>query len=303
MTTASCGARGTAPSRRGFTLIELLVVITIIGILIGLLLPAVQQIREGARRMTCTNHLKQLGLALHNYANSRNEVFPKGSRGRHRHGMFTMLLPYIEQEALFDQINLNENTSNSPFRYTLIEVYTCPSYPDEYIVRNDPSSFKNGALTHYQGVGGTLRPNVDTVGSGFGEMPKNGIFGFEFAQRMAAVRDGLSNTFAIGEFVQRDYKGGGYTQPPGNVRGWIMGDNGNNASYAFKVLQHPINIRLDRAADGIPFNHLPMGSFHPGGANFVLGDGSVHFLSESTELEVARALASIDGEETFGLPQ
>lgn len=291
--------------RTAFTLIELLVVITIIGILIGLLLPAVQQIREGARRMECTNNLKQLGLAVHNYATSRKDTFPTGSPDDATHGLFTTILPQIEQGAMYDQINLDGNTFNDPFRYTPIDVYSCPSYPYEIVTRDSNNDHMNGAATTYQGCAGSLRPSVSVVSSVHGDIPDNGIFGWKKPKRFAAVRDGLSNTIAMAEFVQRDYQGGQFANPPGNVRAWILGAtrNGSRGLYSAKVLQHPINIRIDRTADGIGFNHLPMGSYHPGGANFVMGDGSVHFFPEGTELEILRSLATIDGQEPVSLPQ
>ncbi|MCP4590129.1 MAG: DUF1559 domain-containing protein, partial [bacterium] len=97
-------------ANRGFTLVELLVVITIIGILIALLLPAVQAAREAARRMQCSNNLKQLGLAVHNYVSIYSEHFPLGCMGYERHGLFTAMLPFLEQDVVHDKLDLTGNS-------------------------------------------------------------------------------------------------------------------------------------------------------------------------------------------------
>jgi prepilin-type processing-associated H-X9-DG protein len=93
-----------------------------------------------------------------------------------------------------------------------------------------------------------------------------------------------------------------YAKPPGNVRAWILGDNGDEATYAFRVFEYPINAKVDRLADGIPFNHLPMGSHHPGGAQFVMGDGSVHFLRDNMRFALFRGLSTVAGGESTDFP-
>ncbi len=282
--------------RSGFTLVELLVVITIIGILIALLLPAVQSAREAARRLQCGNNLKQIGLAMHHYMAASGEYFPPGSPGVEQHGLFTHILPFLEQMTIYEQIDLNGSTFAEPHRYTPIAVYKCPSYPGADVVRDKANGYKNGASCTYQGVGGVVRQGEETTAAAGGDIPHNGLFGWATVRRVAGVIDGLSNTLAMGEYVQRDTDGE-FGDFPGNVRPWILGASAGNASYTFRVAEHPINAKLHRIKDGIPFNYLPLGSFHPGGASFLVADGSVRFLSESMDMETYQSLSTCNGSE------
>jgi len=290
-------------SYRGFTLVELLVVIAIIGILIALLLPAVQAAREAARRVQCANNLKQMGLAVHNHMDEHNQALPVGIRGPNRHGMFTYMLPYMEYLPVYERIDLEASPSSSPELYTPIPEFLCPTYGGPTLIEGSSVDYFNGALITYQGVGGVLRDNAEVETSVYGDLPTNGAFCWKKKRRIDDIRDGTSNTLIIGEFVQSD-KTGAYAGYPGNVRAWIRSNNGDGkGSYAFKVVEYPINSELDRTADGIPFNHLQMGSEHPNGANFLAGDGSVHFITETIELEVYRSLCTIDGEENAAIPE
>ena len=291
------------PLRRGFTLVELLVVIAIIGILVALLLPAVQSAREAARRMQCGNNLKQIGLALHNFQTAHDETFPVGAPGGGEHGMWTEMLPYLEQQNIYDKCEFDGNTGDDPMLYTLIEFYVCPSYPHKKVYQpgSTTHSYQVGAMLTYQGVAGALNdPNQEVKTGSHGEIPYNGMFGYERPRAISEIRDGTSSSLAVGEFVHLD-KGtsSSYAAPPGNVRAWVRGDNGSWGSYAFKVAEYPPNADIDRIADGVAYNHLPLGSHHPGATLFVFGDGSVHGLSDTIDFDVYQALATVNGGEVI----
>jgi len=298
--------------RNGFTLIELLVVIAIIGILIALLLPAVQAAREAARRAQCSNNLKQIGLAIHNYLGPNKEWFPPGvgaqtfgglQPGQDCHGLFTYILPYMEQQNLYDRLHLFEGVSTyTTEQFEVVDTFVCPSWPHDVVIRESGYDWRDGAQCIYQGVGGALRENVSVVATSNGDMPKNGIFGWGYVCRLNKLVDGTSHTLAVGEFIHRD-KSGWASGIPGNVRPWLFGSNwaGPEGSYSFKVVEYPINADVDRVADAVPFNHLPMGSYHPGGANFLFGDGSVTFLSENVDFAIYQGLATANGGENVQL--
>ncbi len=284
-------------------------VIAIIGILIALLLPAVQSAREAARRMQCSNNLKQMGLACHNYATAHGEYFPIGSRAKNRHGLFTFMLPYLEQQNIYDQLALDGSTrqgvdeKNTEYRNHAVATYLCPSYPADPIVTDTSlPHYMQGALTTYQGVGGAIVDRGESVMSaGFGNIPNNGVFGWGSQRSFAEVRDGLSNTMMMAEFVSRHCTADGCEGFQGQVRPWILGANDSDGSYAFKVVQHPPNSLLSR--NTVKYNHFSMSSMHPGGMNVLFADGSVHFISESVNFDDYQALATINGREIVqGVP-
>jgi len=287
--------------RPGFTLVELLVVIAIIGILVTLLLPAVNSAREAARRIQCTNNLKQMGLAMHNYASAHTGFFPPGSTGNGKHGLFSHMLPYMEGQNVYAMMNLDGQTHVDPARSQWISVYVCPSYPfPTFLDESQVAFFQWGALTTYQGVGGKNGRRIEGFAeTQHGKMPYNGMFGWLIQRRIRQIGDGLSKTFTMGEFVHRDLKGGYWSQHPGNVRPWILGanDDGTIGVYAFKVLEIALNTELDRGADGVPFNWLPMGSFHPSGGMFLVADGSVNFVPDSVDYKTYTGMATVDGAE------
>lgn len=297
---------------RGFTLVELLVVIAIIGVLIALLLPAVQQAREAARRMSCSNNLKQMGLACHNYMDTHTQLPPgafymASPENWNSHSLFVAILPFIEQQALYDLYNFNvapDSSGNAPVRTTPLSAYFCPSF-DGDMVANGAANYSKGGVTTYQGVGGVYYNDAaldsNLKSATHGTIPSNGVFRFDGPRRAAEITDGLSNTIMIGDYTHRDATGGN-SGFPGNVRVWVIGTITNQALYSAKVIyQDTVNSRRDRNS-GVAFNHLPFTSLHPGGVEFVAADGSVHFVSETIDFDVYRGLATINGSETSQFP-
>lgn len=301
----------------GFTLVELLVVIAIIGILVGLLLPAVQAARESARRTQCVNHLKQMGIAMHNYADTNKNTFPRAtpnvqlgsfSRGIAQPGLFALLLPYMERQVVYDQINFNAawnagavNRDEQPMRYEVIPEFVCPSWPFG-ASSLDPGATADqsqhvGALTTYRGISGALRPGMvedtDFVTKGFGStrtncsygsLPLNGIFAYDTARKLSQVTDGLSNTYAISEYSNDYNKDKGTFEFPGEVRPWIMGGNRNMFVYPLLVTAHTPNDEYDRTAT--PGMHLSLISKHTGGVNMLYGDGAVNFVTDDVDYQL-----------------
>lgn len=296
-------------SRRAFTLVELLVVIAIIGVLVALLLPAVQAAREAARRSTCTNKLRQQSLAVQNYASAKDDELPPGSLGQGKHGVFTYMLPYIEQQQVFGQIDLKSSPDSSPMRTTVIDTYLCPNYNESPQYQD---SARNGAITTYQAVGGAFRTDIPRArqerltSPGFGDLPLNGAFVWgSNPRKFKDFTDGTSNSLAFGEFVHTDRMPGLYHELPGNIRTWIGGaptvsGADERPTYAMKVAEYAPNTPIDRAADVVPYNHLPFGSFHPGGVNFGLADASVRFIIDDVDVDAYKAACTINEGETSG---
>lgn len=289
--------------RHGFTLVELLVVIAIIGILVALLLPAVQSAREAARRTQCTNNLKQMGVALHNFS-SLHEEFPPGTPGditstTGQVGLFTYLLPFMEESTIYEGIKEPHFwNADPPERHIIIETYICPSWPYPKSFSDSPYSTVNGALSTYQGISGADIGDGDVDTGSFGALPRNGTFGWGFRRKLRQITDGLSHTYAIGEFVQIDKDPSSrYFDPPGNVRPWILSSSPEVASYATKALELSLNLDIDRVEDGVPFNHLPIGSFHSGGAVFLMADSSVDFVADGINFVLYQARATVNGDE------
>ncbi|HWL10786.1 MAG TPA: DUF1559 domain-containing protein [Planctomicrobium sp.] len=308
--------------RQAFTLIELLVVIAIIAILVALLLPAVQQAREAARRSQCKNNLKQLGLALHNYHDVHN-VFPPGGMGRgaaslrfNQLSMHVLLLPYIEQSALYQQIDFSllkpSGQSNHyelyrDFAKNKIQVFLCPSS-----MRETDQTVSGGQLTnsdvytmHYYGVMGPIGVNplteanyaADAVSSsgdnptGNGGFARQGVFYDLSSTRMRDITDGTSNTFGLGEISWND--------ATTVFRMWIRGTS-SSAAASCKNVVYPINAMGPASGN---FNSISFGSQHTGGTHFGMCDGSVRFVSENIDLGVYMGTASRNGGEVTTVTQ
>ncbi|WP_422930797.1 DUF1559 domain-containing protein [Singulisphaera sp. PoT] len=319
--------------RLGFTLIELLVVIAIIAVLIGLLLPAVQAAREAARRAQCTNNLKQVGLALHGYISSNNTappvvVLPRNRTCQPWSGL-TRLLPFLEQQNLFNAINWNrdfEFTSNGTLSATKVAMFLCPSEVNDRARVTPTFTYYPNNYCFNQGIWFVYDPPTDQVG--------DGAFVPNRAYGPAAFTDGMSNTLGMSEAkaYQPNYwdtsnPGTVGIAPPLNPAGlmtyvggtfdsnghteWVEGDVhevGFTTTFApnTKVLTNvngvPADIDMISMRDGesttLPtYAAITARSYHAGGVSAMLMDGSVRFVKDSVNLQVWRNLSTRAGGE------
>jgi prepilin-type N-terminal cleavage/methylation domain-containing protein/prepilin-type processing-associated H-X9-DG protein len=310
-------------SRKGFTLIELLVVIAIIAILIGLLLPAVQKIREAAARMKCSNNLKQISLAAHNYHDTYN-VFAPGWDFATSWGPLAHQLPFIEQQNLCMMMDMNQSIMmpmNMDTQMTQLSIYKCPSDFD-----NPTPSL--GACTNYYGNAGNLPVFVIARGLNVGEK-MNGIFYSGSSRvKMLDITDGTSNTAMFSERILGDGNMGlispredifnGPNASPGRpatadeAMVWCDSVDINNPANQFPVVmgapwghgQHSyqhVSPPNGRSCGWLPSLRATMvaSSRHIGGVNVAFCDGSVHFVRDSINLAVWRAMGSRNGGEVF----
>src|SRR5262249_23249210 len=326
------GERGAAMSpysttsrRRGFTLIELLVVIAIIAILIGLLLPAVQMVRAAANRMVCTNHLKQIALAAHNYHDDHGQ-FPTGAqlpdfvgdRPTKGTNMWVELLPYIEQDNLYKRWDRDDNRNNvagggNATQAQVLKLLIGPSDSlPQTVVEHSAAVTPRWCwgfygMSSYGGNAGTRSvPPGDPPA--FPGISRDGIFWIDSNIGLKDIDgDGSSNTFLFGERYHRD-PNFDLLQPvvlPGIAPIAQLGKWGFVAGAAgvmTNVTLHsaaPINYRTPLEGDRLVLLNraAAFGSGHPGGANFAFADGHVRFLRESTSLSVLKALSTRAGGE------
>jgi prepilin-type N-terminal cleavage/methylation domain-containing protein len=309
--------------RRGFTLIELLVVIAIIAVLVSLLLPAVQQAREAARRSQSKNNLKQIGLAIHNYEGS-TRVFPPSSTSTfnrgvwlypgagptdpniHLHSFASLILPYLDGSNIYNNINYNVSSlspANQPMASQIIQAYICPSYPGSTFFSTDPEyvtqvGFASFAIRNYVAMGA-----ISVVGLS-GAVPADGIMFPGSKTGFKDVTDGASNTLLVAE-----------TREP-NAAVWIDGSSASVCSRWFNPAASPTanppysgltcsinytpyfpNLYGPTAAIGQLYGPS---SLHAGGAHHVLADGSVRFITQSINALTYDALTSRRGGEVIG---
>ena len=329
-----------ASTRSGFTLIELLVVIAIMGVLIGLLLPAVQKVRDAAARAQCQNNLKQIGVALHDYHDSYNR-FPPGYIDGNTNpastpdndvgpgwGWASILLPYVEQQNVYNQINFSQGVgigSNVAVSLTSLKVFQCPTDPlqDPFPVYDSTFTQPIATVAHgnYVGCNGWVEcfNNAGggyTGGVGNDGLPGNagragdGLFYRNSRNRIADITDGTSNTIIAGErssnHAPATWTGavtGGRcpawmaTQPPSPYSP-PPGPPYDNADFDEALILSHGNATHMPSADYPIFDPDTFYSMHaPRGANFLFGDGSVHYLTNGIDPVIYQALCTIAGGE------
>ncbi len=306
-------------SGRGFTLVELLVVIAIIGILIALLLPAVQAAREAARRLQCSNNLKQIGLGILNYE-SATKVFPPQEihggtwMGNYRNvygrqhcdwegsiGMWcNLIFPYVEQQPAYDKLNFEVIPQYSaPENVEVMEqefgFLMCPSDPYRGLTTDWGGAGRKARIMHYYAVNGTgdstLHSDQNSGVSSYMHCDMgNGIFYNDSDTRMGDIIDGSSNTAMVCEVWGRLYK---------NHRALDSSDPDYRGGESSRGMNLHTAVYFTYTPNSYRRAPWYANSFHPGGVNCLFADGSVHFIMDTIDLGTFRAMSTRDGGEVL----
>jgi len=300
-------------SEHGFTLVELLVVIAIIGILIGMLLPAVQMVRESARRIACANNIRQLGLSMHNYESTKQHLPSGWAENGYTWGV--EILPFVEQQNLYNSIEPGASWTrgaNEIAAATVVSIARCPTSPlDDHYDHNGvsdrvPADYRASIGSNVRGDSGPKLPgSLSTRDSN-----PNGIFWGCSKTKFGSIIDGLSNTIFISEsrtdptFNKDGNSSDHWFIGSPNIDGFECGDRatggGTGGGDYSEVVGSGIvqmNARIfDPSLHGALIE-ISFGSYHFGGMNVVLGDGSTHFISEEIDTTAYRATFSRNGGE------
>ncbi|MEQ9411790.1 MAG: DUF1559 domain-containing protein [Fuerstiella sp.] len=310
-------------SNRGFTLIELLVVIAIIAILVALLLPAVQQAREAARRTQCKNNLKQIGLSLHNYHDTF-DTFPPGNRGmtdwnlKNSANWRSMVLPYLDQAPVYNQLNFetgnfagNSYLGNEVLKGFKMPAFLCPSSTIDAFdnSENTWSNTERGLNHHYVGIAGAAPPitglSTGWRDCGHGWSCDTGLLASNENFRIADAKDGSTNTIMVaeqsgytnGRVLYANYYGGWHgARHLNSIRASSCGDLWQAGTTCVRFA--PNSDIVQTGANETRYrNNTVINSEHVGGLQVMLGDGSVKFLSENIDFPTLKLLcAKRDGQ-------
>ncbi|MFN0198814.1 MAG: DUF1559 domain-containing protein [Planctomycetaceae bacterium] len=291
-------------TRRAFTLIELLVVIAIIALLIALLLPAVQQAREAARRAQCKNHLKQIGVALHNYHDAHN-TFPPGYVRPHGTSWHYHLLPYLEQAAVYNLVSFENyagttasasiwiSGNNRLACETVLPVFLCPSDPSR--TQEDNANIAKRAHSNY--VACADSQELTDGSASLGAADKDGMFYRNSRTRIGEITDGSSNTIGVGEVTNHK---DGLNQDHWHTGSPEVEKTGPSelSTTEFSEFLGSMGPTLNQFIDGPNSSEeMSFRSAHTGMVNFLLMDGAVRTISENIDQNVRRMLATRSGNE------